>query len=60
MTAEGVETERQLAEVVAEGIDVAQGYLFSPAVDARTLAAWLAEGPPWIEELPTERIRIAI
>ena len=59
VTAEGVETERQLADVVAEGIDVAQGYLFSPAVDARTLATWLSEGPPWIERRPASLIHVA-
>jgi diguanylate cyclase (GGDEF)-like protein len=59
VTAEGVETERELAEVVAEGIDVAQGYLFSPAVEAATITGWLSEGAPWIEGRPTTRIRIA-
>ncbi len=59
VTAEGVETERELAEVIAEGIDVAQGYLFSPAVDGPTLAGWLSDGPPWIENRPSTRIRIA-
>jgi len=59
VTAEGVETERELAEVIAEGIDVAQGYLFSPAVDGPTLVGWLSDGPPWIENRPATRIRIA-
>ena len=59
VTAEGVETERQLADVTAEGIDVAQGYLFSPAVDGPTVATWLADGPPWIEGRPATRIRLA-
>jgi EAL domain-containing protein (putative c-di-GMP-specific phosphodiesterase class I) len=55
----GVETERQLADIVAEGIDVAQGYLFSPAVEAPTLATWLSEGPAWIERRPASRIHVA-
>jgi hypothetical protein len=38
---------------------VAQGYLFSPAVDAPTLAGWLSDAPPWIENRPATRIRIA-
>jgi EAL domain-containing protein (putative c-di-GMP-specific phosphodiesterase class I) len=59
VTAEGVETERQLADVTAEGVDVAQGYLFSPAVEAPTLATWLSEGPPWIERRPASRIHVA-
>jgi diguanylate cyclase (GGDEF)-like protein len=59
VTAEGVETERELAEVVAEGIDVAQGYLFSPAVEAATVTGWLSDGAPWIEGRPATRIRIA-
>jgi len=59
VTAEGVETERQLADVTAEGIDLAQGYLFSPAVDGPTVAGWLADGPPWIEGRPATRIRLA-
>jgi EAL domain-containing protein (putative c-di-GMP-specific phosphodiesterase class I) len=59
VTAEGVETERQLADVVGEGIDLAQGYLFSPAVEGSTIAGWLADGPPWIEGRPATRIRLA-
>jgi diguanylate cyclase (GGDEF)-like protein len=59
VTAEGVETERQLADVVAEGIDLAQGYLFSPAVEGSVVAGWLADGPPWIEGRPATRIRLA-
>ena len=59
VTAEGVETERQLADIVGEGVDVAQGYLFSPAVEGPTVATWLADGPPWIEGRPATRIRLA-
>lgn len=39
VTAEGVETERQLAFIRALGCDEYQGYLFSPAVDADEFAA---------------------
>jgi EAL domain-containing protein (putative c-di-GMP-specific phosphodiesterase class I) len=59
VTAEGVETERQLSDVLAEGIDLAQGYLFSPAVDGPTLSGWLSDGPPWIESRPPSRRRLA-
>jgi EAL domain-containing protein (putative c-di-GMP-specific phosphodiesterase class I) len=41
-TAEGVETERQLAKVRAEGCTEAQGYYFSPARPAREVAGMLA------------------
>jgi diguanylate cyclase (GGDEF)-like protein len=49
VTGEGVETESQLAALVAEGVSTVQGYLFSGAVPAATLAGWLADGPPWVE-----------
>jgi diguanylate cyclase (GGDEF)-like protein len=39
--AEGVETAEELAFVVQEGADIAQGYLFSPAVPVATLAMLL-------------------
>jgi len=58
VTAEGVETERQLADIVGEGVDVAQGYLFSPAVDAATLGGWLSGRPPWTEPRPASRVRV--
>ena len=52
VTGEGVETEAQLAALAAEGISTVQGFLFSGAVTATTLASWLADGPPWIEATP--------
>jgi diguanylate cyclase (GGDEF)-like protein len=52
VTAEGVETESELAAVADEGVDVAQGYLFSPAVEAATIVEWLRDGPPWIDAAP--------
>ncbi|HYG62587.1 MAG TPA: EAL domain-containing protein, partial [Thermoanaerobaculia bacterium] len=45
--AEGVETGEQLAQLVAMGCDMAQGYLFSPPVDAGTARALLAQPPAW-------------
>ena len=52
VTGEGVETESQLAALVAEGVAPCQGYLFSPAVtaaDAHGLArrrTAVGRGPP--------------
>ncbi|OYV01797.1 MAG: hypothetical protein CFE45_03250, partial [Burkholderiales bacterium PBB5] len=40
----GVETEGQLAALVAEGCDQLQGYLFSPPVPAAELTALLQQG----------------
>jgi diguanylate cyclase (GGDEF)-like protein len=57
VTAEGVENEQQLAAVAAEGVDVAQGYLFSPAVPATTVLAWLRDGAPWLDATPVRTIR---
>ncbi len=41
VTAEGVETESQLAHVQAHGIDHVQGFLFSRPLDAATIGALL-------------------
>lgn len=56
VTAEGVETEHELAAVADEGVDVAQGFLFSPAVEADTIVSWLRDGPPWIDAAPVRGI----
>ncbi|MEO9189755.1 MAG: EAL domain-containing protein, partial [Acetobacteraceae bacterium] len=40
-TAEGVETDEQLAMLMAEGVAEAQGHLFSPAVPATEVTAML-------------------
>ena len=42
-TAEGVETERQFAHLIADGCTEVQGYLFSPACPARDVARMVAE-----------------
>ncbi len=52
ITAEGVETEHELSAVTEEGVDLAQGFLFSPAVEAATVTQWLRGGPPWIDSAP--------
>lgn len=40
VTAEGVETENQAKQLARLGCDVAQGYLFSPALPEREARAW--------------------
>ncbi|MDQ3074616.1 MAG: EAL domain-containing protein [Pseudomonadota bacterium] len=49
-TAEGVETEEQLAMLCRLECDVAQGYLVSRPLEPSTLQAWLAE---WAQRWPT-------
>ena len=44
VVAEGVETESQLAVLRQMGCDLAQGFLYSPAVEANEVARLLAEG----------------
>ena len=51
-TAEGVETPAQLAELTVLGCDYAQGYLWSPPVEAREFAAMLLIPP-----LPARKAR---
>lgn len=43
VVAEGVETERQLRFLAAEGCTVAQGYLYAPALPIGDLEAWIAD-----------------
>jgi diguanylate cyclase (GGDEF)-like protein/PAS domain S-box-containing protein len=47
VVAEGIEHADQLAGLRALGCDAAQGFLFSPAVDAESLARLLASGQTW-------------
>ena len=47
VVAEGIERPDQLAALRALGCDAAQGFLFSPAVDAEALGAMLAAGRRW-------------
>jgi diguanylate cyclase (GGDEF)-like protein len=47
VVAEGVETVEQLAELRALGCDQAQGYLFSPPVEAHVISELLARGAGW-------------
>jgi diguanylate cyclase (GGDEF)-like protein len=56
VTAEGVETDSQLAAVTAEGVSSAQGYLFSRPVEGEELRGWLRDGAPWLShQLPPSR-----
>jgi EAL domain-containing protein (putative c-di-GMP-specific phosphodiesterase class I)/GGDEF domain-containing protein len=41
VVAEGVEDQQTLAELGALGVDIAQGFLFSPALDREQLQQWL-------------------
>ena len=45
VTAEGVETEQQLAFLRCKGCDRAQGFLFSKALPPAEMAAWLSNYP---------------
>jgi len=45
-TAEGVETDRQRMALQALGCDYAQGFLWSPAIDADELEDWLRRHDP--------------
>jgi diguanylate cyclase (GGDEF)-like protein/PAS domain S-box-containing protein len=53
--AEGVETERQLSELVAMGCTLAQGYLFSRPVDLMTAHRFLSDPLPWHGLAPFRR-----
>ncbi|MGM0575254.1 MAG: putative bifunctional diguanylate cyclase/phosphodiesterase [Myxococcota bacterium] len=47
VAAEGVETEAQLARLRKLGVDLAQGYLFSPPVESEAAADLIARNPGW-------------
>lgn len=49
VTAEGIETSRQRAALIALGCEAGQGYLFSPAVPVEAAAAFLGSAVPWGE-----------
>lgn len=46
-TAEGLVTHAQLEELRGLGCDEAQGFLFSPAIDAESALEFLRSGPRW-------------
>jgi EAL domain-containing protein (putative c-di-GMP-specific phosphodiesterase class I) len=53
--AEGVETAAQLRQLRAQGCEVMQGYLFSPAMVPAAFERWVQRGPgqgdtPWVLE----------
>ncbi len=47
VVAEGVETEQQLAELIALGCDDAQGFFFAPPQPASDLSELIARSRPW-------------
>ncbi|MGR4893606.1 putative bifunctional diguanylate cyclase/phosphodiesterase [Sphingopyxis sp. LARHCG72] len=56
--AEGVESDNQLVRLRSLGCDIAQGYLFSRAISAERVPAWLrkwAQDPPLWLEAATDR-----
>jgi diguanylate cyclase (GGDEF)-like protein/PAS domain S-box-containing protein len=55
--AEGVETERQLVHLLALGCGLAQGYLFSSAVERDAARSLLAGTPDWARPLPFSALR---
>jgi diguanylate cyclase (GGDEF)-like protein/PAS domain S-box-containing protein len=46
---EGVETERQAAELSRLGCGMAQGFLFSPSAPAEEITRMLQLGPAWVD-----------
>lgn len=55
VVAEGVETAEQLELLRTLGVEYAQGYLFSEAVPAATLAGWIRSGHRFGTATPTAR-----
>jgi diguanylate cyclase (GGDEF)-like protein len=52
VVAEGVETQRQLDALGAHGCDYAQGYLFSPPLEAAAAEAWFTRQAGWASRRP--------
>jgi len=59
VTAEGVETERQLSKLTEMGCDEAQGYFFGRPVDAKGIADYLMPKTP-ADELTTDGVRAVV
>jgi diguanylate cyclase (GGDEF)-like protein len=54
VTAEGVETEQQLAQIVTLECDHAQGYFFSKPVNAAAASALIKSHPVWLKLIQQE------
>ncbi len=52
VTAEGVETRDQLAQVLSLDCDYCQGYYFAKPLNSDEALALLQEDLPWLEQLP--------
>jgi diguanylate cyclase (GGDEF)-like protein/PAS domain S-box-containing protein len=52
VVAEGVETGRELEVLRGEGCSLAQGYLFSPPVEAERIRSWLRSGHAFVSGHP--------
>ncbi len=49
--AEGVESIDQAEALLELGVQYGQGFLYSPAVPHKEFAAWLTDGPPWMNHI---------
>lgn len=51
IVAEGVETKKQMFQLMALKCEYAQGYLFSKPVDSQMIEALISDQPQWVQDL---------